>query len=652
MALIEILEASKAEVDPTLLWGHHIDQPKVATTTDGHRFRIAGWALGRSSPAVAVELVHRGEVIRRVPMNDLRPDLSAAFPHIPDAEHGGFSTSASLVGMSELELGVRAVLEDQRRVPLGTIHARRRWRGESEPGSEVPLVSVVIPCYEQARFLSEAIESVLAQTYPHFEVVVVDDGSADNASEVAARYPGVRCVRQENRGLAEARNTGIRRTNGSFMVFLDADDRLLPDALEAGLGCFEEHPECALVYGHYRPITADGSFLAEWAQQRVEHDHYLALLKGNYIVMHATVMYRREVFDSVGGFDTSLKACEDYDLYLRIARNFPICFHDKVVAEYHQHGANMSYGDPELMLKSAGSALRSQWKYVKGNKRYEEAYKAGMRSWCDSYSKALASEVSDRVRASEWKLALRGALALLRYSPPELVSVVQPLLPRAQRGPIQRRFHQLAPVQQTARREVATLQQTIGGQPGPSGASTAGGKCGSSRADELQEIAYKKPKYPVEYASYSTPDSKDVEISAISLSELDHERLWGRYIDSPKPDTHAEVRTLQVVGWVLGKSSPAVDVELIHGGNMLRRTPLNARRPDIAEAFRVPGAENSGFRITVSVAEAISEFKLEVSAVLQTPSRVSIGVIQGRGYGRSERYAHRCGVYRARTGGE
>ncbi len=70
--------------------------------------------------------------------------------------------------------------------------------------------------------------------------------------------------------MAGARNTGIRRTNGSFVVFLDADDRLLPDALEAGLGCFEEHPECAFVYGHYRPITADGSSLAEWAQQRVE----------------------------------------------------------------------------------------------------------------------------------------------------------------------------------------------------------------------------------------------------------------------------------------------------------------------------------------------------------------------------------------------
>src|SRR5918997_500688 len=112
-------------------------------------------------------------------------------------------------------------------------------------GGEEGLVSVVIPCYNQAHFLGEAIESVLSQTYPHFEVVVVDDGSTDNTQEVAARYPGVRYIRQENQGLAGARNAGIRRSNGSFLVFLDADDRLLPRALEAGLKALKEHPECA-----------------------------------------------------------------------------------------------------------------------------------------------------------------------------------------------------------------------------------------------------------------------------------------------------------------------------------------------------------------------------------------------------------------------
>src|ERR671914_179204 len=97
------------------------------------------------------------------------------------------------------------------------------------------LVSVVIPCYNQAHFLGEAIESVLAQNYPHFEVVVIDDGSTDNTSEVASRYPGVRCIRQENQGLAGARNTGIRHSSGSYLVFLDSDDRLLPDALDTDL---------------------------------------------------------------------------------------------------------------------------------------------------------------------------------------------------------------------------------------------------------------------------------------------------------------------------------------------------------------------------------------------------------------------------------
>ena len=102
-------------------------------------------------------------------------------------------------------------------------------------GLKTPLVSVVIPCYNQAHFLGEAIESVLKQTYKHFEIVVVDDGSTDNTSEVARRYSGIRCIEQANQGLSAARNTGIRESKGEYLVFLDADDRLRPIALEAGL---------------------------------------------------------------------------------------------------------------------------------------------------------------------------------------------------------------------------------------------------------------------------------------------------------------------------------------------------------------------------------------------------------------------------------
>ena len=103
---------------------------------------------------------------------------------------------------------------------------------------KTPLVSVVIPCYNQAHFLGEAIESVFKQTYKHFEIVVVDDGSTDNTSEVARRYSGIRCIEQVNQGLSAARNTGIRESKGEYLVFLDADDRLYPIALEAhGLFC-------------------------------------------------------------------------------------------------------------------------------------------------------------------------------------------------------------------------------------------------------------------------------------------------------------------------------------------------------------------------------------------------------------------------------
>src|SRR5918998_66000 len=239
------------------------------------------------------------------------------------------------------------------------------------------LVSVVIPCYNQAHFLGEAIESVLAQSYPNFEIIVVDDGSTDDTSEVAKRYPKVRLVRQENQGLSAARNSGLARSEGEYVVFLDADDRLLPEALEAGLGCLEARPECAFVSGYFRYIAADGSPLPTPKQSCPDREHYLEMLLGNYLGMHGTYMYRRAIFDSVGGFDTSLKFCEDSDLHLRIASKFPVYCHDKMVAEYRLHDATMTR-TPALMLKASVEVLSSQRKHVKGNKRYEEALDKGI----------------------------------------------------------------------------------------------------------------------------------------------------------------------------------------------------------------------------------------------------------------------------------
>ena len=138
---------------------------------------------------------------------------------------------------------------------------------------EGPLVSVVIPCYNQAHFLSEAIESVLSQTCESFEIIVVDDGSTDNTSELASRYQKVRLLRQENRGVSAARNAGLAESEGEYVVFLDADDRLLPEALEVGLECLDDHPECAFACSHScNMIAADGRFLETVQQPHIGRD--------------------------------------------------------------------------------------------------------------------------------------------------------------------------------------------------------------------------------------------------------------------------------------------------------------------------------------------------------------------------------------------
>jgi glycosyltransferase involved in cell wall biosynthesis len=289
-------------------------------------------------------------------------------------------------------------------------------RGEGETA----LVSVVIPCYNQAHFLPEAIESVLSQSYEEFEVLVVDDGSKDQTAEVASQYvskdPRVRLIRQENRGLAGARNRGLAESRGEYVVFLDSDDRLQERALEVGVRELASHPECVFVSGHYRPIGADGETYGIPRQARVEGDHYLALLRDNYISMPASVMYRRWVFAEVGGFDGSVDAAADWDLYLRVARRYPIYHHGEVVADYRWHGSNMT-ADPALMLRSTVSVLHGQKKFVEGNERYEEALEEGIDLFREHNGMNLAKEVRTLVRGREPRRALRGALVLARYYP-------------------------------------------------------------------------------------------------------------------------------------------------------------------------------------------------------------------------------------------
>ena len=147
-----------------------------------------------------------------------------------------------------------------------------------------------------------------------------------------AREYGVKYIRQKNAGVAGARNRGLREAKGEFVVFLDADDRLLSHALETNLKTFEAHPECAFVFGHHVKIAGDGSPLDPESSPCADSNYYQTLLQRNYIGPPAVVMYRRAVFDSVGPLDINASPADDYELYLRIARVFPIHCHHEVIA--------------------------------------------------------------------------------------------------------------------------------------------------------------------------------------------------------------------------------------------------------------------------------------------------------------------------------
>jgi glycosyltransferase involved in cell wall biosynthesis len=281
-------------------------------------------------------------------------------------------------------------------------------------------VSVVIPCYNQGHFLREAIESVLAQSYRNFEIIVVDDGSTDNTSQIARTYPSVRYIHQNNRGLAAARNTGIEHSKGTFVVFLDADDRLVTIALEAGLYHLNAHPECAFVSGRYSVLRSNGQITLQSRHSFVEKDHYLELLRGIYIGMHGTVMYRRAVFESVGGFDPSFGACEDYDMYLRVARTNPVFSHDSVVAQDRFHSRNMTE-NRALMLKSSYKVLQAQKKYLLDDKQ-AKAFAAGIRFWQTFYGDRLIKEF--RLAPA----AIRNMPVLLRYYPRGFAGLVLRLI--------------------------------------------------------------------------------------------------------------------------------------------------------------------------------------------------------------------------------
>ncbi len=268
------------------------------------------------------------------------------------------------------------------------------------PPDAEALVSVIIPCFNQAYFLPEAIESALAQTHSRIEVVVVDDGSPDDTAKVVTCYPDVRYVWQPNRGLGGARNAGFQVSKGEYVLFLDADDRLRPKAIEAHLSCFATHLQVGFVVGDIDNIALDGSYLSSPRWPLLQGNVYEDILKVNHVANTIAVLFRRSVIEDVGGFKPSCSPSEDVELLLHAARLFPSAHHRSTVAEYRRYPNSLSRKGA-LMLPAILRVMRLQGDVVKGNPRLSEARRQGEAYWRDYFGKETLKELlANAVRCS------------------------------------------------------------------------------------------------------------------------------------------------------------------------------------------------------------------------------------------------------------
>jgi glycosyltransferase involved in cell wall biosynthesis len=276
------------------------------------------------------------------------------------------------------------------------------------------LVSIVIPCFNQAHFLKEAIESVIRQTYRSFEIIVVNDGSTDETSQVAKSFESVILIEQNNQGLSTSRNNGLKKCNGEFLVFLDADDVILPNALEIGVEALKEHPNCVFVSGLCQLVDETGK--PRWTIQPTAYsdDYYESLLRSNFIWSPSNVMYRSELFRRISAFNDKLNPVADYELYLRITREFAVFHHSQIVTNYRQHQSSMSQ-NYKMMLDSVLKVYEKQEQFIKSNPDYRKALKYGVSSFKTMYLESIYYQCSQAAKKGEFKTAFKSALVLLSY---------------------------------------------------------------------------------------------------------------------------------------------------------------------------------------------------------------------------------------------
>lgn len=254
---------------------------------------------------------------------------------------------------------------------------------------KLPLVSIIIPTYNRQHFVSDAIDSCLVQTYPHCEIIVVDDGSTDD-TEVFLRnkYGGqIRYIYQENQGPGIARNTGIASAKGEFIHFCDADDQLVKHKIQTCVDYFQTHPDVAVVHTYYQFVAPDGKTPIETIPfPQFGDDIFCAMLRltGNHILISST-MIRQVALDDVGVFadDPDFRSAEDWDLFLRLA------------SKYKFHGIN-----EKLVLRRMHGNMMSDDRYYGALGRLKTIQNARDYGW----ERCMTSDEFDQIESARYHM--------------------------------------------------------------------------------------------------------------------------------------------------------------------------------------------------------------------------------------------------------
>jgi len=235
-------------------------------------------------------------------------------------------------------------------------------------------ISVVVPTYNRSSFLKESIGSVVSQTFSDFELIVVDDGSTDDTPVLLLSYgKKIKVIKKANKGPGAARNRGIRAAKGQWIAFLDSDDVWKPDKLEKQVQFIKDNPDIRICQTEEIWIRN-----GKRVNPRKKHEMHSGWIYEQClplcIVSPSSVMIHREVFEKVGLFDETLLACEDYDLWLRIAPHYPICLvREKLIVKQGGHADQQSHVIPALDRLRIAAIVKSLESGVLSESQYEAA---------------------------------------------------------------------------------------------------------------------------------------------------------------------------------------------------------------------------------------------------------------------------------------